>query len=330
MKSKSFMLMVLSMGFGLIAAIGISQVMGRNKASAQPVTKMGPVLVAADHLDMHTLLTAENVKIENWPANIIPEDAATSIEDIEGKVNMARMTKGMPLVTTTLINEKDRDIMNIPPGFKVVAIKVSGDDTLCGLLQPGDKVDIIGFFKKRGRTGQMQTTSRTFLKALQVFSINNSMSAGATRDGQGTGSGGAIVSLLVNEKQSEDIYYVQKTGEIKLVMRGDFHEGDNDSESLSDIMDWDSKEELAEIDDSIEELLPMVPKLAPNQTAEMVIWIGNDPTKVTFQANELPISASPGSSTRGKEMEDYDEEEEEVDSGNFVGEEDDSRSSQQD
>ena len=81
MKSKSFMLMILSMGFGLIAAIGISQVMGRSKGSNQPAQKMAPVLVAADHLDMNVLLTEENVKIENWPEAIIPEDAAVALED---------------------------------------------------------------------------------------------------------------------------------------------------------------------------------------------------------------------------------------------------------
>ncbi len=55
MKSKSFMLMILSMGFGLIAAIGISQVMGRNNGPAVKAPKMGPVLVAADHLDHNAL-----------------------------------------------------------------------------------------------------------------------------------------------------------------------------------------------------------------------------------------------------------------------------------
>ena len=50
MKSKSFMLMVLSMGFGLVAAIGISQVLGQKSANAEPEKAMGPVIVAAARL----------------------------------------------------------------------------------------------------------------------------------------------------------------------------------------------------------------------------------------------------------------------------------------
>jgi len=109
--------------------------------------------------------------------------------------------------------------MKSQKGFKLVAIKVSGDDTMSGLLNPGDKVDIMGFFKKRNRNGQTQTTSRTFLKGLRVFSVNGRTRAGDREESISSGS--AIVSVLVNEKQSEDIYFAQQTGEIKLVMRGE-------------------------------------------------------------------------------------------------------------
>ena len=165
MKSKSMMLMVLSMGFGLIAAIGISQVMGRS-SSAQPAVKMGSVLVAADDVDIHQKLTEENVKIENWPANIIPEDAITSLEEITEtkQIVLSRLSKGMPIVQSQCITEKEHinNGKQIPEGFKVVAIKVSGDDTISGLLKPGDKVDVIGFFKKKVN-GETQTVSKLSL-----------------------------------------------------------------------------------------------------------------------------------------------------------------------
>ena len=49
MKSKSLILMVVSLGFGLIAAIGISQVMGNNK-QVEPTVERAQVLVAAKSL----------------------------------------------------------------------------------------------------------------------------------------------------------------------------------------------------------------------------------------------------------------------------------------
>ena len=78
MKSKSLILLVLSIGFGIVAAIGISQVM-KNQAIAEPVeTPRGPVLLASADLGLHEKLTEENVKLENWPTDTIPENAVTT------------------------------------------------------------------------------------------------------------------------------------------------------------------------------------------------------------------------------------------------------------
>ena len=285
MKSKSFMLMILSMGFGLIAAIGISQVMRTSKANTQPVTKMGPVLVAADHLDMKARLTEENVKIENWPVSIIPENAVTKLEDIKEMITRTRMSKGMPIVGSAIINEKEANIISIPDGFKVVAIKVAADDTISGLLNPGDKVDIMGFFKIRSR-GETQTVARTFMKAIRVFSVNNKMQAAQNRQEAG-GARGAIVGVLATEKQSEEIFYAQKTGTIKLVLRGEESVSDGDVESIEDIMAID--ENLAMETESEEQVQQAFPMPAHFGTAEYstIVWKGNSPEKVTFQGNGL-------------------------------------------
>ncbi len=294
MKSKSFMLMILSVGFGLIAAIGISQVMGRSQANANPVTEMGPVLVAADHLDMKALLTTENVKIENWPLNIIPEDAATSIEDITDMVIRTRLSKGMPIVKSTIVNKKEANNISIPEGFKVVAIKVSGDSNIGGLLDPGDKVDVIGLFTRRNNLGQTQTTTRTFLKALRVFSVNNQMTARDDRQ-QSASSGSAIVGVLVTEKQSEEIYYVQRTGEIKLVLRGDHVETDEEVEDLADIMEWgdldlpDNGEGQPQSDVAQGRgLLSAFGVSGKREQLSMTIWRGNSAEVVTFEPGKIP------------------------------------------
>ena len=329
MKSKSMMLMVLSMGFGLIAAIGISQVMGRS-SSAQPAVKMGSVLVAADHLDIHQLLTEENVKIENWPANIIPEDAVTSLEDITDKVVLSRLSKGMPIVGSQCISKKEhiQNGLAIPEGFKVVAIKVSGDDTISGLLKPGNKVDVIGFFKTRGSGGETQTTSKTFLKALRVWSVDGSRRA--SRDEGGSGGGNAIVGVLVNEKQSEDIYFAQKTGSIKLVLRGDYVEGDDEVEDLDDLMNWGKDSDGAEDEDMAKEVMVSAGSSSKQPAARMVIWERGSPREITFAPNQLPTesgsTAEPYSENDfGDDFGDEDGagdeagEADEVDSGDFSG-----------
>ena len=108
MKSKSLILMVVSLGFGLVAAVGISQVMGRGTNVAAPKIQTGPVLVTTDTLDHNAVLSESNVKIENWPLQIIPENAATSFEQIESKALVTRMNKGLPILLSDLVNESEK------------------------------------------------------------------------------------------------------------------------------------------------------------------------------------------------------------------------------
>ncbi|MDA7902748.1 Flp pilus assembly protein CpaB [Mariniblastus sp.] len=299
MKSKSFMLMVLSMGFGLVAAIGISQVLGQKSANAEPEKAMGPVIVAAVDLDPNTRLTEENVKIENWPLNIIPDDAATSLENVEDMVNRNRLGKGMPINLSVIVNEKSVASLSIPSDMKVVAIKVPSDDLFGGLLSPGDKVDVIGLFTKRDKknANRINQTSKTFLRGLQVFSINNSMKSVETREDSPTaGTNSAVVGVLATEEQAEAIYYVLKTAQIKLTLRGEEATNDDDIESLDQIMGWDLIDEDEEDAQSNENIVTVAESDVLNEEQippSMTIWSGNSPENYTFTPGLLPQSTIP-------------------------------------
>ena len=226
MKSKSMILMFVSLGFGLIAAIGISQVMGKNKGTVEPTKAMTPVLVAVDHLDLHAKLTPENVKIDHWPSEIVPEDAAVDLTEIEEQAITTRVAKGMPILKKDLVAANQISRLPIPPGFKAVAIKVSADDTLNGLLAPGDHVDVIGVFRVR-EEGQSVSVSKTFLKNVKVFSVDDSFHNEGPREAGG-GKNNSIVGVLLNERQSEHLVLVQKVAQLKLALRGNNIDDDDD------------------------------------------------------------------------------------------------------
>ncbi|MGI9496212.1 MAG: Flp pilus assembly protein CpaB [Mariniblastus sp.] len=299
MKSKSFMLMVLSMGFGLVAAIGISQVLGQKSANAEPEKAMGPVIVAAADLDPNTRLTEDNVKIENWPLNIIPDDAATSLDDIEDMVNRNRLGKGMPIQLSVIVNEKSVASLSIPSDMKVVAIKVPSDDLFGGLLSPGDKVDVIGLFTKRDKknANRINQVSKTFLRGLQVFSINNSMKSVETREDSPTaGTNSAVVGVLATEEQAEAMYYVQRTAQIKLTLRGEEATNDDDIESLDEILGWNLIDEEEDEPEETENVLTVAEgdlKIESKDPPTMTIWSGNTPENYTFTPGLLPQSTIP-------------------------------------
>ena len=283
------MLLILSLGFGLIAAVGISQVMGRNNGQATPTTAMGPVVVAVKQLEHNSLLNEENVRVDQWPLEIIPLTAATSIDQIKDMASRAPLSPGLPVILDNLVHKTEIDNIVIPDGYKVVAIKVDEDDTFAGLLKPGDKVDVIGNFRTKDRS---ETFAKTFLKAIRVWSVNADMVAQAGSRSETSIRGSAIVGVLVNERQAEAIVHVQKTGSLKLILRGDHVAGDD--EDLSKLLELGfpfqslGSEEASMDNQATSQMPAFVAGSSPYDNLSMIVWNGNEPQKTVFKNGSLP------------------------------------------
>ena len=100
--TKSIILIVIALACGLIASIGISQVMSKPESTAGPDTET--IYVAANNLPNWKPLTAEMVKEEEWPAGKVPPDAVRSLEELEGKAPNYPMYPGEPIVLSKLLS----------------------------------------------------------------------------------------------------------------------------------------------------------------------------------------------------------------------------------
>ena len=97
MKSKQLVLIAIALLCGLVSAIGIIQAMG-NKGEVAEKIPMGPVLVASADVDLKAELTEENVRLENWPLNLIPEGAATDLGEVDGMYILTRLRSGQAII----------------------------------------------------------------------------------------------------------------------------------------------------------------------------------------------------------------------------------------
>ena len=232
MKSKSLIMLLFCLGFGALAAVAATTVMGSRGETEVAVVETRPVVLANDHLNIKTELTAENCRVEQWPAKLVPEDAVTDLAMLESQYNKFRLSKNMPITREQIAERAFFEQDLIPPGHKVVAVKVNEDDTISGLLKPGQQVDIIGVFElpKEKGSNRSRKTAQTFLKGIRVYSIDGD------RDGSSEKAGGrrgnSVVGVLVTEKQSEQIVLVQKVGDLKLVLRGEVY--DEEQEDVAD------------------------------------------------------------------------------------------------
>ena len=86
MKTKSIMLIAVSLGFGLVAAIGMSQVLGQKNGDAKKV-EMTQVFVALVPLEIGDGLNEDNLKVSRRPVTEVPENSISSFEELKNGAN---------------------------------------------------------------------------------------------------------------------------------------------------------------------------------------------------------------------------------------------------
>ena len=299
MKSKSLILMIVSLGFGLIAAVGISQVMGRNNTQ-QPVLQTGTVIVPTKDMELGELLSDKNCKTLDYPIRLIPEGAITNLDQIKDMATRQPMRKELPILVSQVVHKDQQGELPIPKGKKVCSIKVSAADMIDGLLRPGDRIDLVGIFKVR-RDRQNLTMAKTFLKNITVFSAGGKMTNSGIREPGG--SRGGIISVLVSPQQAEMLLLVQKSAQLSIILRGkeaaDEPEGVSDDAFLAKFFqgaDYSKPEaeEGEKKEDGMESFMARALAArteAPQKSKKMRIWYANEAVTFTFgEKGELPTS----------------------------------------
>jgi pilus assembly protein CpaB len=221
MRPKSLILLVLALGCGLVAAIGINQVLAnRPVEQAADVGETVPIFVALMDIGLGDPLTPQVLKLEEWPKMKVPPGALMHLEDVEGRRARTKFYGGEPIIEAKLFAKGDQgsgatDL--IPKGFRVVSVKVD-DVSGSGLILPGDRVDALVHLTDNSATGSEvnRSSTRTFLHNVKVFAVNNVYS----REANGTEAITAkTISLLVTPQQAELVTLANEMGKIRLVMR---------------------------------------------------------------------------------------------------------------
>jgi pilus assembly protein CpaB len=213
MKMKSLILIFIALGCGLVASIGISQVMSQGGKSQK--IEMDQILVAKDAIDSGKKLDANMVQFEEWPKQRIPDGALRKMDELEGKFSSYRFFKGEPILEAKISDKRGGVIDDIPPGYRVNNIRVE-EDTVIEAITPGDAVDV-SVFLEAGRNGVGKTGVYTILKNVRVFAKGGQTER--TVDEKGQEVRARTVSLLVKPVQSQELVLAYRLGKISLALR---------------------------------------------------------------------------------------------------------------
>jgi pilus assembly protein CpaB len=212
---------MLALGCGIVASVGITQVMSNRATEPTMVqAETEQIFVAMKDIPMGDPVSAQAIKLEEWPKDKVPKGAITKLEDVENRRPKSWIFAGSPILENQLLGKGALDqgaSDAIPKGSRIVAVKVDAVSGSASLIRPGDRVDVLVHVTQSGTGGASRTLAKTILQDIKVFAVNEIWDA-ATASGEKSITAKTI-SLLVTPVQAEKITLASEMGQIRLVMR---------------------------------------------------------------------------------------------------------------
>ncbi|MFN3149891.1 Flp pilus assembly protein CpaB [Bremerella sp.] len=236
MRPKSLILIIIALGCGLVASIGISQVLEQQSAQPVPQVEMENIFVALEDIDINEPIKPEMIKLEPWPADKIPEGAIRDLENVEERRPRSRLFAGEVILEGKLFgSDEDQGASKlIPKGFRVHSVRVTAESSASGLILPGDRVDVLVYLQvmNQNNRNQKKQMTRTILTNCRVFAVNEQIHR--ETDSQGNAINAKTVSLLVTPKQVEILVLASKLGSLSLSLRSPDESGDDEAGTTDD------------------------------------------------------------------------------------------------
>ena len=233
MDRKKVLLLV---GALLIAAITAFMARSMFTGAAAPVAaakapvKAGPeVLVATKALPVGTIITADAMRYQPWPDELVEEDYfmkdgkdMPTMESLVGTVVRNSVTAGQPVTQGSLVAPGDRGFLAaaLSPGMRAVTVPVSALTGVAGFVFPGDRVDLVLTQNVSGTDGSPPLkVSETILRNLRVLATDQRAQPTKDEKGNTIVAEYKLVTLEVTPRLAEKITVAQTIGTISLSLR---------------------------------------------------------------------------------------------------------------
>ena len=218
MQAKSLILLILALGCGTVAAIGVTQMLadsGDDKGTVS--TDVEPIYVALVDLEMGRPLSVEMIKLEDWPKGKAPVGTLSQLDDVEGRAPRTKIFAGEPILDFKLLTKGEMgdgaDIM-IPKEYRVIPVKVDEVSGGASMILPGNRVDVHLYVKKS--TQFQESMVKQILQNVKVFAVGDTWAR--TFEDEKT-IRAKTVSLLLLPSQAMKVTLAAQTGDISLVLR---------------------------------------------------------------------------------------------------------------
>jgi pilus assembly protein CpaB len=221
MSARTLIVIILALSCGATAAVGVSQYRSLLPGPTADVeVKTVAVLVANTDVARGNVLGADQLTIEQWPEEHIPEGALSEQEQAIDRTAVVKLFAGDFVLERKLAPEGAGRGMSamIPNGMRAFTIKTSHVSAGGGFVLPGNHVDVLlTTTSSRIDDGTGGAATTTLLQNVQILAVAQLMDAPDTNkvDPKATKD----VTLLVTPNQAAKLNLGMNKGLLHLSLR---------------------------------------------------------------------------------------------------------------
>lgn len=212
MKNQSLVLLVVAVGCGLVAMLGVRQALSHKPPAAaetMQVLSANALIQPGDRLD------DANTKFVEVAVASCPEGAITSMDDVEERAMMVPAMPGDWILKGKLTEKGQMGaVASLPAGMAAVTIPVDATTSHSGMLRPGNRVDLLLTYQDTS-SGTSQQKTITILEFVEVFAVDARI-YGIDKAGDAAAKN---VSLLVTPEQGKAVTLGSRVGTLSTMMR---------------------------------------------------------------------------------------------------------------
>lgn len=208
---KGIIYMGIAVVAGLLATFGIQRYVA-HKTYVAPVST-GKVAVATADISPGMALAAGSVKLVSWPRELIPPQAPSALQQVEGRVAVMPISTGEPVLFSKLAPVGTAAGLSslLDESKRAVAVRVDDVSGVSGFVHPRDKVDVLLDMKMQGANDSI---SKTILQNITVMTIGQTWEQKENKPVVVN-----TVTLEVTPEQAEILNLASTEGKIRLALR---------------------------------------------------------------------------------------------------------------
>lgn len=207
------LLAALATAFGVVA-------LARSLRKAPAPAPERKVVVAAADISKNTVLKTGMLKTVTLPAKAVLSNVYSSQTDILGKTVNEDLAAGQQILSSELESAgtvgSGTLAYSVKNGMRAVTVGVNDVSGLDGMLQPGDRVDVVA--RLPAGAGGAAAASSLMLQNITVLAVGRVTAGRAASSGSGGGND-HTVTLEVLPGDAVRLCFVQDTGSLRLILR---------------------------------------------------------------------------------------------------------------